>query len=194
MGIAILSGVLDSQKALQSSQSQSLSSSIASLSTTDNESSEDDLSQLPTRFIACVSRVESGRRLKKEVFPKSQYDVEVLVGENVKAAKEADVILLACKPNMVQDILAEDGMKEALKGKLVVSICAGLRIQQMRDWVDSDTKVVRAMPNTPSKVSKMYPDETKSSSKALLGSVEQIYPLYKLRESEESIFLRKSLK
>lgn len=154
MGIAILSGVLDSQRSILQSQSNqaSLSSSIASLSTEDGDS--DDLTQLPSKFLACVSRVESGKRLRKEIFPKTQNpEVEILVSDNLKASKEADVIVLACKPNMVQDILAEDGIKQALKGKLVVSICAGLRIQQMKEWVDSSTKVVRAMPNTPCKVS-----------------------------------------
>ena len=47
----------------------------------------------------------------------------------------------------------QQGLREALAGKLVCSICAGLRIEQMQAWLDPSTKVVRAMPNTPSKLS-----------------------------------------
>lgn len=43
-------------------------------------------------------------------------------------------------------------MKEALDGKLLISILAGLRISQIMEWVFPATRVVRAMPNTPCKV------------------------------------------
>ncbi|CAO1614235.1 unnamed protein product [Parajaminaea phylloscopi] len=151
MGVAVLSGVLDTQKALESPSTshialQELSNSVEEV----KDSSE--LSHLPSHYYACVSRKESGKRLRN-TFPSSRYpNVDVLIGENVAAAKHADVVLLGCKPQMVEDILAEQGMKEALQGKLLVSICAGLRIEQMEQWVDKSTKVVRAMPNTPSKI------------------------------------------
>lgn len=44
-------------------------------------------------------------------------------------------------------------MSEAISGKLVISICAGVTLSQLRSWVPKDTEVVRAMPNTPCKVS-----------------------------------------
>lgn len=44
-------------------------------------------------------------------------------------------------------------MKEAIEGKLVISICAGVTLAQLRSWVPASTEVVRAMPNTPCKVS-----------------------------------------
>jgi len=43
-------------------------------------------------------------------------------------------------------------MKDALKNKLVISIMAGVTISQMEVWLDSTTRIARAMPNTPSKV------------------------------------------
>ncbi|PWY98785.1 putative PRO3-delta 1-pyrroline-5-carboxylate reductase [Testicularia cyperi] len=143
MGVAILSGVLDSQR----TQAASLANSVASLA---DSTTGDDLTQLPTRYVATVNRLESVRRLKKtfSAYP----DVEIVAGKNVYAASKADVIILACKPQMVRDIIAEQGMKEALDGKLVISICAGLRIDQMVEWVTPATKVVRAMPNTPCKI------------------------------------------
>jgi pyrroline-5-carboxylate reductase len=43
-------------------------------------------------------------------------------------------------------------MKDALDGKLLISILAGVTISQLSAWVLPSTKVVRAMPNTPSRV------------------------------------------
>lgn len=45
-------------------------------------------------------------------------------------------------------------MAEALDGKLVISICAGVTMAQLKSWVPSSTIVVRAMPNTPCKVTR----------------------------------------
>ena len=59
---------------------------------------------------------------------------------------------LSCKPQIAQTIMREPGMKEALEGKLLISILAGVTIAQLQAMVLSSTKVVRAMPNTPCKV------------------------------------------
>ena len=43
-------------------------------------------------------------------------------------------------------------MQEALDGKLLISILAGVTIAQLEAMILPSTKVVRAMPNTPCKV------------------------------------------
>ena len=58
----------------------------------------------------------------------------------------------SCKPQIAQKILSEPGMQEALDGKLLISILAGVTIAQLEAMVLPSTKVVRAMPNTPCKV------------------------------------------
>ena len=58
----------------------------------------------------------------------------------------------SCKPNQAQTILSQNGMTEALDGKLLISILAGVTISQLTAWVPPTTKVVRAMPNTPCRV------------------------------------------
>jgi pyrroline-5-carboxylate reductase len=58
----------------------------------------------------------------------------------------------SCKPHQAQTILGWDGMQEALDGKLLISILAGVTISQLTAWVPPTTKVVRAMPNTPCRV------------------------------------------
>jgi pyrroline-5-carboxylate reductase len=53
---------------------------------------------------------------------------------------------------MAHSILNEPGIVDALSGKLLISILAGVTISQLTGWVDLSTTVVRAMPNTPCKV------------------------------------------
>ncbi|CAG8958005.1 hypothetical protein HYFRA_00000348 [Hymenoscyphus fraxineus] len=154
MGIAILSGILSSLHEISLQSSASISSSGSS---TPSETP----ARLPSRFIACVRRAESAKRIKKALADHIS-TVKIVQNENVKACQEADVILLGCKPYMVKDILAETGMVEALKGKLLISICAGLQADQIYGYlysaVPSDPeaeglcRVVRAMPNTASAI------------------------------------------
>lgn len=180
MGIAILSGMLDSKKAnetkraasaaLSSSHSATpasesningngngfsndLSASIASLlDLADDDGTEGERKvQLPSHFIACVSRTESAKKLRR-TFQEYASQVQVVASDNLTAVESADVVLLACKPQVVKEVLAEQGIKEALRGKLVCSICAGLTIKSIRECLYDDVTVVRAMPNTPSKV------------------------------------------
>ncbi|CAO1624393.1 unnamed protein product [Jaminaea pallidilutea] len=152
MGVAVLSGILDTQRSLSSSPDNGQNAMDGLASSMEDLQDPADLTYLPSRYFACVSRKESGKRLRS-TFPSDQYpELEICVSDNVRAVSEADVVMLGCKPQMAEDILNQQGLREALKGKLLVSICAGLRIEQMEAWVDDSTKVVRAMPNTPSKI------------------------------------------
>jgi pyrroline-5-carboxylate reductase len=116
--------------------------------------------RLPSRFIACVRRPESAKKIKQALI-EHLHAVKIVQNDNVAACKDADVILLGCKPYMVKDILQVEGMQEALKGKLLISICAGLPVEQMEGFLygapDVTTKnercrIVRAMPNTASAI------------------------------------------
>lgn len=62
--------------------------------------------------------------------------------------------LLSCKPQMAKTLLTEAGMAEALEDKLVISILAGATIAQLTESVPTSCRVVRAMPNTPTRVSR----------------------------------------
>jgi len=53
---------------------------------------------------------------------------------------------------MCKEILNERGMREALDGKLLISIATGVTIAQLREWCPESTHIVRAMPNVPCKV------------------------------------------
>ncbi len=74
----------------------------------------------------------------------------VLVGtHNAELCAWADAVLLCTKPQGAEGVLAGPGVAEALEGKLVISLCAGLRLTRLDGWLPA-TSLVRAMPNTPS--------------------------------------------
>ncbi|KAK4443940.1 pyrroline-5-carboxylate reductase dimerization-domain-containing protein [Podospora aff. communis PSN243] len=146
MGIAILSGILTSLQDMRSSSS--LTPSPSGTSTP----AEELPTRLPSRFIACVRRPESAKKVKAALAPYPSSSITIVQNDNVAATAKADVILLACKPYMVKDILSEPGMRDALKGKLLISILAGVTVPQMEAIIGADngTVIVRAMPNTAS--------------------------------------------
>lgn len=150
MGVAILSGILSSLASLRSAPASGASTPNPLLPThfPDAESTPP---VLPSKFICCVKRPESAERVKK-AFVDYVESVKVLTKGNVEGAAAGDVILLGCKPQMYAEILGEDGMADALEGKLLVSILAGVKIEQLKSIVPASTRVVRAMPNTASKV------------------------------------------
>jgi pyrroline-5-carboxylate reductase len=67
---------------------------------------------------------------------------------NAEAGAAAQVVLLAVKPHEVAAVVNNDEMRKLLKGKLVISIAAGVRLAQLSSWLP-DSAVIRAMPNTP---------------------------------------------
>ncbi|EJD52991.1 pyrroline-5-carboxylate reductase [Auricularia subglabra TFB-10046 SS5] len=155
MGVAILSGVLAS---LESRSPAHPMQTIAEKWEVHTPGTATPVGQpdsaLPSRFIACVNREETAARLRRTFrdLGGRGHEVEVVAGQNVLSVRQADLILLCCKPQLAQTIIEEDGMREALADKLLVSILAGVTISQLRGWVLPSTRVLRAMPNTPTKI------------------------------------------
>jgi pyrroline-5-carboxylate reductase len=68
---------------------------------------------------------------------------------NTLAVKDADLVILAVKPNLILETLRQ--VSPALKtGSLVVSVAAGVTTEGMEEVLGGQVAVVRAMPNTPS--------------------------------------------
>jgi pyrroline-5-carboxylate reductase len=68
--------------------------------------------------------------------------------DNSEAARQADVIFLAVKPQQMGRVLAE--LKGTLAaGQVVVSIAAGIRLSVLADGLGPAVRLVRVMPNTP---------------------------------------------
>ncbi|KAL8834486.1 MAG: hypothetical protein Q9170_003721 [Blastenia crenularia] len=161
LGIAILSGILNSLSSLSSSEP---SPSPSGTSTPALQHEENDLpARVPSRFIACVTRDASAKRVKRDLSSHLS-SVKVLQKQNLKGVQQADVIILACKPKNLKDgILREQGMQEALRGKLLISILAGASVESVEENMYDSTismskdpiaegrcRVVRVMPNTAS--------------------------------------------
>lgn len=69
------------------------------------------------------------------------------------AAAQADVVLIAVKPDVVGDVLAQVG--PALRGGApVISVAAGVPLAFYEERLPRDTPVVRVMPNTPAVIGK----------------------------------------
>ncbi|HDZ8927240.1 TPA: pyrroline-5-carboxylate reductase [Aeromonas dhakensis] len=71
--------------------------------------------------------------------------------DNAEAARAAEVILLAVKPQlmaaMLSALLAQLG---TLEGKLLISIAAGIKVARLAEMAGGHGRIIRTMPNTPS--------------------------------------------
>lgn len=154
MGVAILSGILSSLHELQGPKPLQTPSSGTS-------TPPEELPRcLPSRFIACVRSTESAKRVKKALWEHSSM-LKVIQKDNLAAVVQAQVVILACKPYMVDELLSEPGMARALHGKLLISVCAGITVEHIETALhggvpsrdpdeDGRCRVVRAMCNTAS--------------------------------------------
>lgn len=80
---------------------------------------------------------------------KSRFGIQVCA-DNSDAIREADIVVLAVKPQAIQAVL--DDVGQALAGKLVLSIAAGVTTAWIGERTRSPRGIVRAMPNTPALV------------------------------------------
>lgn len=105
--------------------------------------------------------VASNQELAKSVYAYDAYEptldkVVADTGVNKCAsanevAKEAELLLLAIKPNMFVKVFT--GVKDDLKkDQLIVSIVSGISIEEIEGIAGKDAKIVRVMPNTPAMV------------------------------------------
>ena len=93
------------------------------------------------RVHATVRHVEKARALAKQLSIEASTD-------NRAAVRNADIILLAVKPQAVKDVLEE--IKPEMKpDKLIVSVVASVSTQLMEKQLGMEVPVIRAMPNTP---------------------------------------------
>lgn len=70
--------------------------------------------------------------------------------ENRLAAAEADVLVLAVKPQIMPAVHAELQDTLVRQRPMLLSIAAGVRIDQLERWFGHTLAIVRCMPNTPS--------------------------------------------
>jgi pyrroline-5-carboxylate reductase len=69
--------------------------------------------------------------------------------DNAEAARDAEVVILAVKPQVMAEAGASIAAAIRTKGSLVISIAAGITIDSLRARLGADAAIVRCMPNTP---------------------------------------------
>ena len=118
----------------------------------------------PYRFILNCSSQSSCDRLTKDFVDgrkqKTMGQIKVIQGRTQAVCAASDFIMLGCKPYMVAKILGQPGMKEALHGKVLISICAGVTNEDLEKAIYGDynaddnsrCRIVRVMPNTAAKI------------------------------------------
>ena len=87
---------------------------------------------------------------------------------NLEGAGQAEVIVLAVKPQVLAAVAREIASIVGDRRPLVISIAAGIREPDIRRWLGGNAAVVRAMPNTPallrSGVAALYANEHTSET------------------------------
>lgn len=100
--------------------------------------------------------------------------------ETIAALADCDAVLLCTKPHDIRSALASLCEAAGERSFLAVSIAAGITLQALEDAASPQTRVIRAMPNTPALVGKgaaafcLGRTATKAdaeTAKTLLGSV-----------------------
>lgn len=101
--------------------------------------------------------------------------------------KNTEVIVLACKPQQINDLSPE--LADLTAGKLILSILAGTSLSKLHEKFGQARNIVRAMPNTPGQIgagvtgyspqSELSTEDQKTINK-ILGS---LGPAYALEES-----------
>ena len=75
----------------------------------------------------------------------ANYGVRI-AGSNLEAVREAHVVILAVKPQELRKVTQE--LASELRGKLVISVAAGIRANDIERW-SGGAAIVRCMPNRP---------------------------------------------
>jgi pyrroline-5-carboxylate reductase len=74
--------------------------------------------------------------------------------DNDQAISNSDVIVLAVKPQLMQQVCGAFDQQQNLKDKLFVSIAAGIPTTRLQEMLGGVFPIVRTMPNTPSALGK----------------------------------------
>ena len=99
---------------------------------------------------------------------------------NFDAAKDADVIIFAVKPQLMQKVVKEISENINIKNKLILSVAAGIKLQSIENWLGQTSSVIRVMPNMPALIqagaSALYAnshvqEKQKSAAETIMRSV-----------------------
>ncbi|MDB6063440.1 MAG: pyrroline-5-carboxylate reductase [Verrucomicrobiaceae bacterium] len=75
-----------------------------------------------------------------------------VTSDNIAAIANADVVILAVKPQAMKQVLLPLATTLQQKRPLIISIAAGIEIASIERWLGGALPIVRCMPNTPALV------------------------------------------
>jgi len=79
---------------------------------------------------------------------KNQFGINTST-DNIQAVSNADVVVLAIKPQLMHEICEQIKQQVINKRPLIISIAAGIRSTDIDRWLGESNAIVRCMPNTP---------------------------------------------
>lgn len=71
------------------------------------------------------------------------------LADNSEAINKADIVVLAVKPQIFENVSKTIQTSIKQKKPLVISVAAGIRTSDINSWLGSNNSIVRSMPNTP---------------------------------------------
>ena len=93
--------------------------------------------------------------------------------ENASAVMGANVIVLAVKPQILQEVVTPLGSLVAEARPLLISVAAGVTCSSIERWVGSQPALIRVMPNTPALIgagiSALYANNNVSDGQSTLA-------------------------
>lgn len=94
--------------------------------------------------------IASGPRMENIQKVADEFSIRI-TRDNLQAAREAEVVILCVKPQMLKEVATT--LVPGLTHKpLIISLAAGITTKSLQSWLGKNTAIVRAMPNTPSQV------------------------------------------
>lgn len=107
---------------------------------------------------AIASGISSGTIFTPQnitVIDRNQKNIDALVKKtningvinNYSSLSEADIIVLAIKPWMIEEVLNKY-TKSFNSKQIIISIAAGISLNQLSEWIIPDSAIYRVMPNT----------------------------------------------
>lgn len=100
---------------------------------------------------------DANKLMASDPFPASLETLKQATGvattdNNATAISQADIVVLAVKPQVMKSVALEIATAIQAKQPLIISIAAGIEIDSLQRWLGGKLAIVRCMPNTPALV------------------------------------------
>lgn len=96
-----------------------------------------------------ISEVRVSDINEKNLDSLKQFDSRIIVNKsNIELTKDADIIVLALKPWLIEKICLEIKPEINYEKQILISIAAGISLDQLKGFFSASAKLFRVIPNT----------------------------------------------